>query len=110
MNLSAHSTKRQTPSLVAHTAAKAALTSITKNLSLALGPDEILVNCVSPGSFASPSLKGWASSVGVDPDDLYAIMRGIDEHFHHPAHLLRPVTRARSDPSSRSLRRGATAT
>jgi NAD(P)-dependent dehydrogenase (short-subunit alcohol dehydrogenase family) len=89
VNLSAHSTKRQTPSLVAYTAAKAALTSITKNLSLALGPDEILVNCVSPGSFASPSLKGWAQSMGIDPDDNYAIMRGIDEHFHHPAHLPR---------------------
>jgi len=89
VNLSAHSTKRQTPSLVAYTAAKAAVTSITKNLSLALGPDEILVNCVSPGSFASPSLQGWAQSVGIDPNDNYAIMRGIDEHFHHPAHLPR---------------------
>ena len=89
VNLSAHSTKRQSAGLVAYTAAKAAVTSITKNLSLALGPEEILVNCVSPGTYATESLKTWASGVGVDPDDLYAIMRGIDEHFGHPAHLPR---------------------
>ena len=89
VNVSAHSTKRQSAGLVAYTAAKAAVTSITKNLSLALGPEEILVNCVSPGTYATESLKTWARGVGVDPDDLYAIMRGIDEHFGHPAHLPR---------------------
>ena len=89
VNVSAHSTKRQSESLAAYTAAKAALTSATKNLSLALAPEEILVNTVSPGSFATESLKGWARSVGIDPDDLYAVMRGIDEHFGHPAHLPR---------------------
>ena len=89
VNLSAHSTKRQSAGLVAYTASKAMVTSITKNLSLALGPEEILVNTVSPGTYATPSLKTWAKAVGVDPDDLYAIMRGIDEHFGHPAHLPR---------------------
>jgi NAD(P)-dependent dehydrogenase (short-subunit alcohol dehydrogenase family) len=89
VNLSAHSTKRQTESLVAYTATKAMVTSITKNLSLSLAKDEILVNTVSPGSFASESLLGWAKSVGIDPSDLYAIMDGIAEHFGHPAHLPR---------------------
>jgi NAD(P)-dependent dehydrogenase (short-subunit alcohol dehydrogenase family) len=89
VNLSAHSTKRQSAGLVSYTAAKAMVTSITKNLSLALGPEEILVNCVSPGSYATESLKAWATGVGIDPDDLHAIMRGIDEHFGHPAHLPR---------------------
>ena len=89
VNVSAHSTKRQTASLVAYTAAKSAMTSISKNLSLALAKDEILVNTVSPGSFASPGLKKWATSVGIDGNDLYAIMRGIEEHFGHPAHLPR---------------------
>ena len=51
VNVSAHSTKRQSPTLVAYTAAKAALTSLTKNLSLSLAPEGILVNTVSPGSF-----------------------------------------------------------
>jgi len=89
VNVSAHSTKRQTAGLVAYTAAKAMVTSVTKNLSLHLAKDEILVNTVSPGSFASPALRGWASSVGIDPDDLYAIMAGIEKHFGHPAHLPR---------------------
>jgi len=89
VNLSAHSTKRQTASLVAYTAAKSMVTSITKNLSLALAKDEILVNTVSPGSFASDALKWWARSVDIDDSDLYAIMDGIEEHFGHPAHLPR---------------------
>jgi NAD(P)-dependent dehydrogenase (short-subunit alcohol dehydrogenase family) len=89
VNVSAHSTKRQSAGLVAYTAAKAMVTSITKNLSLSLAGDEILVNTVSPGSFATEALRGWAKSVGIDPDDLYAVMRGIDEHFGHPAHLPR---------------------
>jgi NAD(P)-dependent dehydrogenase (short-subunit alcohol dehydrogenase family) len=27
--------------------------------------------------------------VAIDPDDTYAVMRGIDEHFGHPAFLPR---------------------
>jgi NAD(P)-dependent dehydrogenase (short-subunit alcohol dehydrogenase family) len=46
-------------------------------------------NTVSPGSFATESLCGWAKSVGIDPTDLYAVMAGIEEHFGHPAHLPR---------------------
>jgi len=89
VNVAAHSTKRQNPNLVAYTAAKAMVTSVTKNLSLHLAKDEILVNTVSPGSFATETLKGWAEGVGIDPDDLYGIMAGIEEHFGHPAHLPR---------------------
>ncbi|MEX5637910.1 SDR family NAD(P)-dependent oxidoreductase [Parafrankia sp. FMc2] len=89
VNISAHSTKRQTASLIAYTAAKSMVTSITKNLSLTLAPDEILVNTVSPGSFASEGLATWARGVGIDPGDLHAVMRGITEHFGHPAHLPR---------------------
>jgi NAD(P)-dependent dehydrogenase (short-subunit alcohol dehydrogenase family) len=89
VNVSAHSTKRQNEGLIAYTAAKSMVTSITKNLSLYLAKDEILVNTVSPGSFATETLKGWATSVGIDADDLYAVMGGIEEHFGHPAHLPR---------------------
>lgn len=89
VNVSAHSTKRQSAGLVAYTAAKSVVTSVTKNLSLHLAPEEILVNTVSPGSFATESLRNWAVSVGIDPDDLSAIMRGIDQHFGHPAFLPR---------------------
>jgi len=89
VNVAAHSTKRQSTGLVAYTAAKAVVTSVTKNLSLLLAKDEILVNTVSPGSFATETLRGWAESVGIDPGDLYGIMAGIEEHFGHPAHLPR---------------------
>ena len=89
VNVSAHSTKRQSPGLISYTASKAMVTSITKNLSETLAPEEILVNTVSPGSFATESFKDWARRVGVDADDLHAGMRAIDEHFGHPAHLPR---------------------
>jgi NAD(P)-dependent dehydrogenase (short-subunit alcohol dehydrogenase family) len=89
VNFSAHSTQRQTVILPAYTAAKAALTSISKNLSLLLAKDEIMVNVVSPGSIASEALVGWARSVGVDGRDPYALMAAIDEHFGHPAHMPR---------------------
>ncbi|MGZ5364573.1 MAG: SDR family NAD(P)-dependent oxidoreductase, partial [Mycobacterium sp.] len=89
VNFSAHSTQRQSAILPAYTAAKAALTSISKNLSLQLAKDEIMVNVVSPGSIASEALVGWAASVGVDGTDPYALMSAIDEHFGHPAHLPR---------------------
>jgi NAD(P)-dependent dehydrogenase (short-subunit alcohol dehydrogenase family) len=89
VNLSAQSIKRQTPHLVAYTAVKSMVASITKNLSLSLAPDNILVNTVLPGSLASPALKGWAESQGIDSSDLVAIMDGIREHFGHPAHLPR---------------------
>ena len=89
VNFSAHSTQRQTVILPAYTAAKAALTSISKNLSLLLAKDEIMVNVVSPGSIASEALVGWAASVGVDGSDTYALMAAIDKHFGHPAHMPR---------------------
>jgi 3-oxoacyl-[acyl-carrier protein] reductase len=89
VNFSAHSTQRQSAMLPAYTAAKAMLTSVSKNLSLVLAKEEILVNVVSPGSIASESLIGWATSVGVDGTDLYALMDAIGEHFGHPAQMPR---------------------
>ncbi len=91
VNVSAHSTKRQSADIVAYTAAKAALTSLSKNLSLSLAPDGILVNTVSPGSFLSEGMKGYLAQLpperGVDPDSLHDAMRVIGEDFGHPAHL-----------------------
>ncbi|MFZ1178227.1 MAG: SDR family oxidoreductase [Mycobacterium sp.] len=89
VNFSAHSTQRQSGMLPAYTAAKAMLTSVSKNLSLLLAKDEILVNVVSPGTVASESLVGWAKSVGVDGDDPYLLMEAIAEHFGHPAQMPR---------------------
>ncbi len=89
VNFSAHSTQRQSVMLPAYTAAKSMLTSVSKNLSLLLAKDEILVNVVSPGSIASESLVGWAKSVGVDGNDPYRLMDAIAKHFGHPAQLPR---------------------
>jgi NAD(P)-dependent dehydrogenase (short-subunit alcohol dehydrogenase family) len=89
VNFSAHSTQRQSTVLAAYTAAKAMVNSVSKNLSLLLAPDEILVNVVSPGSVASEALVGWARSVGLDGEDPYRLMEAITEHFGHPAHLPR---------------------
>ena len=93
VNVSAHSTKRQSETLVAYTAAKSAMTSISKNLSLSLAPDGILVNTVSPGSFLSAGMVGYLESLpperGIDPTSLEDAMRVIQEDFGHPAHLPR---------------------
>ncbi|MEV5652025.1 SDR family oxidoreductase [Nocardia sp. NPDC052254] len=89
VNFSAHSTQRQSVPLVAYTAAKAMLTSASKNLSLLLAPEEILVNVVSPGTFVTPGLVDWARSVGIDSEDPYRLMSVIGEHYGHPAQLPR---------------------
>jgi NAD(P)-dependent dehydrogenase (short-subunit alcohol dehydrogenase family) len=93
VNVSAHSTHRQSPSLVAYTASKAAMTSMSKNLAQSLAPDGILVNTVSPGSFLSEGMRAYLAAQpatrGIDPDSLEDAMRVIDEDFGHPAFLPR---------------------
>ena len=95
VNVSATSTKRQSPQLIAYTASKSALTSLTKNLSQSLASDGILVNAVSPGTFVSPSFKAYLAELpDVDENDLYDVMRFITRGFGHPAFLDRAA-----DPS-----------
>ena len=95
VNVSAMSTKHQSPPLVAYTAAKSALTSVTKNLAQSLAPEGILVNTVSPGTFASETFKAaLAPMPGVDENDLHDIMRFIAEGFGHHVFLDRAA-----DPS-----------
>ena len=91
VNFSAHSTKRQSPLLVAYTASKAAMTSFSKNLSKSLAEYGILVNTVSPGSIVTASfsegLRSAFAEEGLDPTDPYDVMNWIDHHFHQPADL-----------------------
>ncbi len=93
VNVSAHSTKRQSAEIVAYTAAKAAMTSLSKNLSLSLAPEGILVNTVSPGSFLSEGMRGYLRALPperhADPDSLTDAMRIMVEDFGHPAQLPR---------------------
>ena len=91
VNISAHSIQRQSPILPAYTASKAALTSVSKNLSKSLAPEGILVNTVSPGTIVTASftenLRDIFAAAGLDPSDPHDVMRWIEENFHQPADL-----------------------
>ncbi len=91
VTLSAHSIQRQNPRLVAYTASKAALSSITKNLSKSLAKDGILVNCVCPGTIVTASfteqLKDVLAADGLDASNPHDVMTWIDNNFHQPCDL-----------------------
>jgi NAD(P)-dependent dehydrogenase (short-subunit alcohol dehydrogenase family) len=91
VTLSAHSIQRQNPRIVAYTASKAALSSITKNLSKSLAKDGILVNCVCPGTIVTASfteaLNAILAAEGLDATDPHDVMTWIDNNFHQPCDL-----------------------
>jgi NAD(P)-dependent dehydrogenase (short-subunit alcohol dehydrogenase family) len=59
VNLAEASIRHQSPGLIAHTAANAAMASASKNLARALAPEGILVNTVCPGTVMSPALEEY---------------------------------------------------
>ncbi|HZE48904.1 MAG TPA: SDR family oxidoreductase, partial [Jatrophihabitantaceae bacterium] len=85
VNLSAMSARSQGYGLAEYSAAKAALASITKNLSLELASDGILANVVSPGTYVTEQvrrhLENLPSARGVDPEDLKAVMAWIQDQY-----------------------------
>jgi 3-oxoacyl-[acyl-carrier protein] reductase len=91
VTLSAHSIQRQSPRIVAYTASKAALSSVTKNLSKSLAKDGILVNCVCPGTIVTASftenLKDILAADGLDASDPRDVMTWIENNFHQPCDL-----------------------
>jgi 3-oxoacyl-[acyl-carrier protein] reductase len=91
VTLSAHSIQRQNPRIVAYTASKAALSSVTKNLSKSLAEEGILVNCVCPGTIVTASftenLKDILASDGLDASDPVHVMKWIEDNFHQPCDL-----------------------
>ena len=91
VTLSAHSIQRQNPRIVAYTASKAALSSVTKNLSKSLAKDGILVNCVCPGTIVTASfteqLKDILAADGLDATNPHDVMTWIDNNFHQPCDL-----------------------
>ena len=91
VTLSAHSIQRQNPRIVAYTAAKAALASVTKNLSKSLAKEGILVNCVCPGTIVTASftevLKDVLAADGLDATNPVDVMTWIDNNFHQPCDL-----------------------
>ena len=91
VNFAAHSIQRQNPQIVAYTASKAALASVSKNLAKSLAPDGILVNTVSPGTIVTASftenLDPFLKEDGLDSSDPVDVMTWIEKHFHQPADL-----------------------
>ncbi len=91
VNVSAHSTKRQAPNLISYTAAKSALTSISKNLAKTLASEGVLVNTVSPGTFLSAAfterLRPLLAKKGYDASDPVQVNQWIKEEYAEPADL-----------------------
>jgi NAD(P)-dependent dehydrogenase (short-subunit alcohol dehydrogenase family) len=91
VNFAAHSIQRQNPRIVAYTASKAALASVSKNLAKSLAPDGILVNTISPGTIVTASftevLAPFLAADGLDASDPVDVMTWIRNNFHQPADL-----------------------
>jgi NAD(P)-dependent dehydrogenase (short-subunit alcohol dehydrogenase family) len=91
VNFAAHSIQRQNPQLVAYTASKAAVASVSKNLAKSLAADGILVNTISPGSIVTASfteaLAPFFAADDLDPSDPVDVMTWIERNFHQPADL-----------------------
>ena len=91
VNFAAHSIQRQSPRIVAYTASKAALTSVSKNLARSLAPDQILVNTICPGTIVTASftevLDPILAADGLDSSDPVDVMTWIRNNFHQPADL-----------------------
>ncbi|MGB8407686.1 MAG: SDR family oxidoreductase [Mycobacterium sp.] len=91
VTFSAHSIQRQNPRIIAYTASKAALSSITKNLSKSLAAEGILVNSVCPGTIVTASftetLRDILAADGLDAENPVDVMTWIDKNFHQPCDL-----------------------
>lgn len=89
VNVSAHSTRRQSPAIISYTAAKAATSSASKNLARSLAADGIIVNTVSPGSFMTPTLATYLERSGRDPTDAYGAYEQLMSEYEAACDLKR---------------------
>ena len=69
VNVASSAIRHQSPELIAFTAAKAAMTSASKNLARALASDGILVNTVCPGFVMTPALEEYVADAEPPDDD-----------------------------------------
>ena len=81
VNVTAMSIQHQSPGLIAYTASKAALASVTKNLARTLASEEILVNAVAPGPVLTRSIRRAVQSAGGQPDDVRDAYRVMSEQY-----------------------------
>jgi 3-oxoacyl-[acyl-carrier protein] reductase len=84
VNLAEASIRHQSPGLIAHTAANAAMASASKNLARALAPEGILVNTVCPGTVMSPAVEEYlaeADPTGLPEGPLEAAYAAIGRDF-----------------------------
>jgi 3-oxoacyl-[acyl-carrier protein] reductase len=89
VNVTAVSTKHQSPGLIAYTAAKAALASATKNLARSLAAEGILVNAVAPGPVLTGGIQMAVKASGGDPDDPHDAYRVMAEQYGSKVDLAR---------------------
>jgi NAD(P)-dependent dehydrogenase (short-subunit alcohol dehydrogenase family) len=89
VNITALSVKHQSPGLIAYTAAKAALASVTKNLARSLAAEEILVNAVAPGAVLTGAIQAAVSAAGGDAHDPRDAYRVMSEQFGSSSDLRR---------------------
>ncbi len=89
VNVTALSVKHQSPGLIAYTAAKAALASVTKNLARSLAAEEILVNAVAPGAVLTGAIRAAVSAASGDADDPRDAYRVMSEEFGSSTDLRR---------------------
>jgi 3-oxoacyl-[acyl-carrier protein] reductase len=81
VNITAMSVQHQSSGLIAYTAAKAALVSVTKNLARSLARDGILVNAVAPGPVLTAPIRAAVRAAEGDPDDAHDAYRVMAETY-----------------------------
>jgi NAD(P)-dependent dehydrogenase (short-subunit alcohol dehydrogenase family) len=89
VNITAVSVQHQSAGLIAYTAAKSALASISKNLAKTLAPDGILVNAVAPGPVLTGPIRSAVKAAHGDPDDVEDAYRVMSEQYGSDVQLRR---------------------
>jgi NAD(P)-dependent dehydrogenase (short-subunit alcohol dehydrogenase family) len=79
VNIGAMSTRHPSTHRAAYTASKAALSMLTKQVSMDLAPEQILVNTVSPGAVLTERLRARLGPE-IDQEDTEAVMAWVGEH------------------------------
>ena len=81
VNITATSVQHQSTGLIAYTAAKAALVSVSKNLARGLAQDGILVNAVAPGPVLTAPIGAAVRAAYGDPNDPVVAYRVMSEQY-----------------------------